>query len=78
MVEQTYEDYDEVLPEEPNGELVQWMQPRPMSFGASAIALAAAGGFALGLAAALIAVGVARMSEDEHRFALPFRRRLAE
>ena len=62
MVEQTYEDYDEVLPEEPNGELVQWMQPRPMSFGASAIALAAAGGFALGLAAALAVVALTRLA----------------
>ena len=62
MSEHSYEDFDEVLPEEPNGELVHWMQPRPMTFGAGAVALAAAGGFALGLAAALAVVALTRLA----------------
>jgi hypothetical protein len=62
MSEHSYEDFDEVLPEEPNGELVHWMEPRPMTFGAGAVALAAAGGFALGLAAALAVVALTRLA----------------
>ncbi len=45
------EDWDEVLPNEPNGEVVHWMEPRPMAFGPAGISLAAAGAFALGAAA---------------------------
>ena len=71
MSEQTYEDIDEVLPEEPNGELVHWMQPRPMTFGPTALALAAAGGFAVGLAAALAVVGMSRLAGPERGFRLP-------
>lgn len=73
MSEHSYEDFDEVLPEEPNGELVHWMEPRPMSFGAGALALAAAGGFALGLATALAAVGLMRLGDEDRRLVLPFR-----
>ena len=75
MSEHSYDDYDDVLPEEPNAELVHWMEPRPMSFGVGAVALALVGGVALGMAAALIAIGVARSGEGE-RLHLPFRRRL--
>jgi len=67
MSEHSYQDYDEVLPEEPNGELVQWMDPRPLTFSPSGVALAAAGAFALGLATALIAVGVTRMAANQGR-----------
>lgn len=76
MSEQSYEDYDEVLPAEPNGELVRWMEPRPLSFGAAGLGVAVAGAFALGLAAALIAVGVSRMTGPERRMSLPLERRL--
>jgi hypothetical protein len=67
-----YQDYDEVLPEEPNGELVHWMEPRPLTFGPAGLSLAVAGAFALGLATALIAVGLTRMSGPErgHRLQL--------
>lgn len=67
MTEYGYEDYDEVLPEEPNGELVQWMEPRPLSVGATGLTLAAAGAFALGVAATLIAVGLSRLGGREAR-----------
>ena len=71
MSEHNYGDFDDVLPEEPNGELVHWMEPRPMSFGAGAVALAAARGVALGLATALAVVGLARLGSED-RLALPF------
>ena len=76
MSERSYEDFDEVLPEEPNGELVHWMEPRPLSFGPAGLGMAVAGAFALGLAAALIAVGVRRMGGPERRMSLPLERKL--
>lgn len=76
MTENSYEDFDDVLPEEPNGELVHWMEPRPMTFGPAGISLAVAGAFALGLATALLAIGAARMVGPERRMSLPLERRL--
>lgn len=65
-----YEDYDEVLPDEPNGELVHWMEPRPMTFGPAGLSLAIAGAFTLGLATALIAVGLTRLTGPDRRTGL--------
>lgn len=76
MSEHSYDDFDEVLPEEPNGELVHWMEPRPMSFGAGAVALAVVGGVALGMAAALVAVNLSRAGGAAGRLGRPFRPRL--
>jgi hypothetical protein len=45
------EEWDEVLPNEPNGEVVHWMEPRAMAFGPAGISFAAAGAFALGAVA---------------------------
>ncbi len=76
MKDNSYEDYDDVLPEEPNAEVVHWMEPRPLSFGAAGLSLAVAGAFALGLATALIAVGVSRLSGSERRMSPPLDRKL--
>jgi hypothetical protein len=76
MTENSYEDFDDILPEEPNGELVHWMEPRPMTFGPAGLSLAVAGAFALGLATALLAVGASRMVGSERRMSLPLERRL--
>lgn len=76
MSEQSYEDFDEVMPEEPNGELVHWMEPRPLTFGPAGLALAVGGAFALGMATAMIAVGLTRMSAQERRISLPRESRL--
>lgn len=75
MSEHSYEDFDEILPEEPNGELVHWMAPRPMTFGPAGLALAVGGAFALGLATAMIAVGLTRMAGPERRFSAPLEQR---
>jgi hypothetical protein len=76
MSEHSYDEFDEIQPEEPNGELVHWMEPRPLSFGPAGLGMAVAGAFALGLAAALIAVGIGRMSGGpEARMSLPLARR---
>lgn len=76
MLENSYEDDYEDLPEEPGGELVHWMEPRPLSFGPTGLSLAVAGAFALGLATALIAMGVSRLAGPERRMSLPLDRKL--
>lgn len=57
MIEQAYDDVDggsdDSRPTDPNGELVHWMQPKPLSVGAVGISAAAAGAFALGAATAV-------------------------
>jgi hypothetical protein len=76
MSDESYEDFDDVLPEEPSGELVHWMEPRPLSVGAAGITLAVAGGFVLGMATALIVVGLSRVGGPERRMTLPLQRKL--
>jgi len=76
MSEHSYEDFDEVMPEEPNGELVHWMEPRPLTFGPAGLALAVGGAFVLGLATAMIAVGLMRMTDQDRRIGLPLEARL--
>ena len=44
---------DDVLPEEPNGEVVHWMDPAPLRVGAAGLSMTAATAFALGVAAAV-------------------------
>jgi hypothetical protein len=75
-VYEDYDDYDEVLPGQPNGELVHWMEPRPVSFGPAVLSLAVAGAFAFGLAAALVGLGLSRRSGPERRMSLPLERKL--
>jgi hypothetical protein len=76
MSEHGYEDIDDVLPQAPNGELVHWMDPRPVSFGPAAVTLAVGGAFALGLAAALLALGLSRLAGPERRMTVPLERKL--
>ena len=76
MSEHSYEDYDDVLPEQPNGELVHWMDPRPLSFGPAGIAVAVAGAFALGLASAMFVFAVSRLGGAERRMSAPLERKL--
>jgi hypothetical protein len=76
MSEHSYEDFDEILPEEPNGELVHWMEPRPLTFGPAGLAMAVGGAFALGLATAMIAVGLTRMASHDRGISLPSDARL--
>lgn len=58
MTESVFEDVDEVLPPEMNGELVHWMEPRPMTLGPAGVSLAVAGGFALGAITAVTALAL--------------------
>ena len=44
---------DELLPEEPNGEIVHWMDSGPMRVGPGGVSATAATAFAAGVAAAV-------------------------
>ena len=77
MSDRSLDFIDDILPEEPNGELVHWMEPKPMSLGAMGVTAATAGAFALGVAATLAVVAVLRLRDPEATFALAdrFRKR---
>lgn len=51
---------EEFTPEEPSGALVQWMEPGRTHLGPAGVSTAAAGAFALGIAAAFGALAVFR------------------
>lgn len=75
MTEHMNEDYDDVLPSEPNGEVVHWMAPRPMSVGPAGVSMAAAGAFALGAVAAVAVLAVMHWLGPERKIEAPrFRR----
>jgi hypothetical protein len=76
MSGEVYEDFDDVLPPRPNGELVHWMDAPPMSFGPAAISLAVVGAFAAGLAAGILALSLQHMAGRERRMSLPLDRKL--
>jgi len=63
--DRSYDYIDDILPEEPNGELVHWMHTKPLaltSLGPAALALA---GFAAGLAVAAGAFALVRTLQAE-------------
>jgi hypothetical protein len=56
---------DEILPAEPNGELVHWMGKKPLTVGPAGISAAAAGAFALGALVTLAALALMHMLGPE-------------
>jgi hypothetical protein len=80
MSDSVFEEIDDVLPPEPNGEIVHWMEPRPLRLGAAGISLATASAFALGALTAVAVLGLMHWLGPERetpRLRLPLRRRLA-
>ncbi len=59
MSEQVVEDLEDLEQPAPNGELVHWMQRKPLAVGPGGLSAAVASGFALGVAAtvAVLALG---------------------
>ena len=53
-----YDEFDDILPPEPNGELVHWMARRPLTLGATGISVATASAFALGAVAAVAVISL--------------------
>ena len=78
MSEHVHGDFDDLLPPRPNGELVHWMDPRPMSLGAGAVSVVVLGAFAAGLGAALLVTSLSQMVRRERRMSLPLDRKLRQ
>jgi hypothetical protein len=71
------QDYvDDILPPEPNGELVHWMEPRPLSVGPAGISVAAVGAFALGAAVTVGVLALMHWLGPARELGAPRRRRL--
>ena len=64
---------DDVGPVESNGELVHWMQPKPLRVGAVGMSAAAIGAFALGAATAVAVLALMHLLGPE-RETQPVRR----
>jgi hypothetical protein len=76
MSDGVFEDIDDILPPEPNGEIVHWMEPRPMRFGAAGISLATATAFALGALSTVAVLGLMHWLGPQRELPrLRFRRR---
>jgi hypothetical protein len=58
MSESVFEDIDDVLPPEPSGEIVHWMEARPIRLGPAGISLATASAFALGAMTTVAVLGL--------------------
>jgi hypothetical protein len=75
MSDQIYDDIDDA-PEVQPGELVHWMEPRPLSFGATEISIAVGAAFVLGLATATLLTAILRNAGPERRMSTPLERKL--
>jgi len=77
MSEQTHDSMngigDDVGPVEPNGEVVHWMDPKPMAVGPAGVSAAAAGAFALGALATVAVLALLHMLGPERRIEAPRR-----
>ena len=60
MTESVLDQIDDILPAQPNGELVHWMQPRPLTMGPAGISIATAAAFAIGALTAVAALALLR------------------
>ena len=70
------EDFDDILPEEPNGEVVHWMAPRPLTVGATGISVATLSAFAIGAAAAVGVLAMMHWLQPQTSLVTRVRRRL--
>lgn len=76
MTEHGYDEIDETLPEAQPGELVHWMEPRPLALGPTGASIAVGAAFALGLLTAAAVVGAMRLARSERRITPPVAKRL--
>ena len=77
MSEQIIEELDDLAQPAANGELVHWMEAKPLSVGSAGITGTALGAFALGAVAAVALLGVAHLLRPAPRMLIErFRRRV--
>jgi hypothetical protein len=60
---------------EPDGELVHWMEPRPLRVGATGLSATAGVAFTVGVLATVVALALAHWLGPEREVPLPRRRR---
>jgi uncharacterized protein (DUF2345 family) len=70
------ESAQDVLAEEPEGEIVHWMEPRPLTVGPAGITAATAGAFVLGAASAVAILALMRWLGPQRAMLAPGRWRL--
>lgn len=78
MSEQIIEDVDDLGQPAENGELVHWMDRRPLSIGPAGMSATAGIAFVLGVVAAVSVLAVAHWLGPERVIEIPRRRRLRE
>jgi hypothetical protein len=76
MSEHVYEDDYDPLPEEPNGEVVHWMAPKPLRVGPAGISIATASAFAVGAATAVAVLALMHWLKPQRTIVAQLRRRL--
>ena len=64
---------DDILPDEPNAEVVHWMAPGPMRFGSREVPMTAIAAFALGVGVAVGAFYLFRYLEPRREALPPWR-----
>jgi hypothetical protein len=76
MSEQVIDDVDDLGQPAENGELVHWMDRRPLSVGPAGLSATAGVAFTLGVVAAVAALALAHWLGPERVIEIPRRRRL--
>jgi hypothetical protein len=71
MGERVFEEVDDVLPPDPDGEIVHWMDPKPLSVGPAGISAAAAGALVLGVALTLVVLALTHWLGPERALRRP-------
>jgi hypothetical protein len=75
MSEQVVEEVDDLGQPTPEGELVHWMEPKPLRVGPAGVSAAAAGAFALGVVATVAVLALTHWLGPERVVELPRRGR---
>ena len=71
MSEFPYEDQGEALPQDPPGELVHWMEPKPMALGPGGVSAAVAGAFVAGVGVTLAVLALVHWLGPQRELVAP-------
>ena len=75
MSEQVVEEVEDLGQPSPDGELVHWMEPKPLTVGPAGVTAAAAGAFALGVVATVVVLALTHWLGPQRVVELPRRGR---
>ncbi|HZZ31570.1 MAG TPA: hypothetical protein VFE10_06200 [Phenylobacterium sp.] len=75
MSEQVVEDLEDLQQPAPDGELVHWMDPKPLTAGPAGVAIAVATGLVLGVAGTLAVLALAGWLGPDREIVAPRPRR---